>query len=379
MGPLEPAIPTFVLRGHESSINSLTFLAKNAYLASGDSDGWLILWSLASKRAAAVWKAHVGGVSTIFAWGMEQLITHGRDHKLIVWQLPKDLATLSKTLPAASASGEVPRPWITHVMDMSALNFCSFAAAPGSSAQDQQQSLLIANPNGLDNGGVDIFSLPSQRRVLQIRSENTVNTGMVMSLALVCSETPDSMVLLAGYEDGRVGIYKLSRTETGLQSQRLSILNAHSQPVLSLVVAPDLKSFFTTSADAQIVQFSLIVDSSNISSNRQRSIDTKHSGQQGLSIRSDGKLFATAGWDSRIRVYSMKTMKELAVLKWHATGCFSTAFADLTVLSQLTDRQAAADETALDVIRQERSIKAQTTHWLAAGGKDGKISLWDIY
>jgi ASTRA-associated protein 1 len=376
MGALEPAVPTFVLRGHESSVNSLTFLAENAYLASGDSDGWLVIWSLASKRAAAVWRAHVGGVSTIFAWGTEQLITHGRDHKLIVWQLPKDLATLSKTLPAAGATGEEPQPWITHVMDMSALNFCSFAAASPPSSQHQ---LLIANPNGLDNGGVDIFSLPSQRRVLQIRSESIVNTGMVMSLALICSEIPGSMVLLAGYEDGRVGVYKLSRTNTELQYQRLSLLKAHSQPVLSLVVASETKSFFTTSADAQIVQFSLNVDSSNISSERQRSTDTKHSGQQGLSIRSDGKLFATAGWDSRIRVYSMKTMKELAVLKWHAVGCFSTAFADLTVQSQPTDRQASADETALDVIRHERSIKAQTTHWLAAGGKDGKISLWDIY
>merc|ERR1712000_759487 len=46
---------------------------------------------------------------------------------------------------------------------------------------------------------------------------------------------------------------------------------------------------------------------------------TKHAGQQGLTVRSDG----------RMRVYSTKTLKELAVLKWHKEGCYSVALADV--------------------------------------------------
>jgi len=34
---------------------------------------------------------------------------------------------------------------------------------------------------------------------------------------------------------------------------------------------------------------------------------------------------------------------------------------------------------SLKDIQQQRSQKAQLTHWLAAGSKDGKITLWDIY
>lgn len=30
-------------------------------------------------------------------------------------------------------------------------------------------------------------------------------------------------------------------------------------------------------------------------------------------------------------------------------------------------------------IQQRRDEKARTTHWLAIGAKDGKVSLWDIY
>lgn len=111
---------------------------------------------------------------------------------------------------------------------------------------------------------------------------------------------------------------------------------------------------------------------------------TKHSGQQGLRIRSDGKIFATAGWDARVRVYSAKTMRELAVLKWHKIGCYATAFAQTDVINsepEITDIDGGDRNLTKrkNSVQQTRDEKAQTTHWLAAGSKDGKISLWDIY
>lgn len=30
-------------------------------------------------------------------------------------------------------------------------------------------------------------------------------------------------------------------------------------------------------------------------------------------------------------------------------------------------------------VQQQRDEKARMTHWLAAGSKDGKVSLWDVY
>jgi hypothetical protein len=38
-----------------------------------------------------------------------------------------------------------------------------------------------------------------------------------------------------------------------------------------------------------------------------------------------------------------------------------------------------AEFGSLAAIKEQRSRKAQLTHWIAAGSKDGKISLWDIY
>ena len=103
-------------------------------------------------------------------------------------------------------------------------------------------------------------------------------------------------------------------------------------------------------------------------------------------------IFATAGWDARVRVYSAKTLKEIAVLRWHKTGCYATAFARTETppgVDEVEDSDPETDATGVSrttavvkqktTVQQKRDEKAQTTHWLAAGAKDGKVSLWDIY
>ena len=161
---------------------------------------------------------------------------------------------------------------------------------------------------------------------------------------------------------------------------------------------PPLQDYYiTSSADAILAKHPLPFSNSTFHEDMKplNVLQTKHSGQQGLQIRSDGKIFATAGWDARVRVYSAKTMKELAVLKWHKEGCYATAFAG--IIDSSGDREGDFGKTAepetsdnlgvslarlgptVTTVEQRRDQKAQSTHWLAAGSKDGKISLWDVY
>lgn len=347
-------------------------------MASGDSDGWVIIWSLASLRPVAVFKAHEGGVSGIRAWYSDRLISHGRDHKLRAWKIPADYAGFSTTTPVEGAETSQKQPWLVHSMDMSALNFCTFATCPDPD-QESVDGLLIANPNGLDSGGIDIFQLPNERRVSQLHSDKTTNTGMVMSLAVATGSATRTINVLAGYEDGQVAVHVLRSSLAASKWERLALIKAHSQPVLSLGLSPNTESFVTSSADAKVVKYPFDPDKLNTIDKPLKTTDTKHAGQQGLSIRSDSKIFATAGWNSSVRVYSMKTMKELAVLKWHKVGSYATAFADVNEQKHEQDAFSAKEQSALEVIRYERSMKAQRTHWLAAGDKDGKISLWDVY
>ena len=160
-----------------------------------------------------------------------------------------------------------------------------------------------------------------------------------------------------------------------------------------MAILPSQDFYLTTSADAIVAKHPLPAAQGIWKTELKplKIVQTKHSGQQGLQVRSDGKIFATAGWDARVRVYSSKTMKELAVLKWHKVGCYCTAFAEIGNFSSIkaeddspvkqedTEGQDIVRTAAVNSVQQRREARARFTHWLAAGSKDGKISLWDIY
>jgi WD40 repeat protein len=67
-------VPAYVLRGHESPVHALRFCSSNALLASGDGDGWMVIWRLSSKRPVAVWKGHSEGVVAIHWWMDQRLV-----------------------------------------------------------------------------------------------------------------------------------------------------------------------------------------------------------------------------------------------------------------------------------------------------------------
>ncbi len=228
-----------------------------------------------------------------------------------------------------------------------------------------------------------------------------------MALNILAAST--RIQVAAGYESGHTMVFV--QNDPGAPFQRLYCANPHTQPgqltsnhprsrslptpnettfnpssVLSLTIAPCKDHYITSAADAVLAKHPLPLGKSiwNTELKPLKVIQTKHSGQQGLQYRSDGKVFATAGWDAYTRVYSGKTMKELAVLKWHKVGCYATAFAAMEPAADRDD--AHHDDGAMDEqksivssVQQRRDQKAQTTHWLAAGAKDGKVSLWDIY
>ncbi len=217
------------------------------------------------------------------------------------------------------------------------------------------------------------------------------------------------LCVVAGYESGHTFVF--TQQHSGSEWQIVYQSQPHTQPVLSLCLSVNKDYYITSSADATVAKHPLpsapLPDTSM--SQPVKVVKTKHSGQQGLSMRSDGKIFATGGWDSRVRIYSSKTMKEVAVLKWHKLGCYATAFAgvgsassvistidkDISNDSPCTQQMSVASmdlqqntisisalvkpQKALDKVAALRDSRAQTTHWLAAGSKDGMVSLWDIF
>jgi len=321
-----------------------------------------------------------------------------------VWAFSEeDEQSMSTTLPIEDNISHRKQPWLLHSLTIPTLNFCSFAclsvplisivqaeqhndeesASTSTTTSPPDSSLLIA-VSGQNDSTIDLYQLPSEKKVGMIPAPEVVNgkSGMVMALKLFHSSTQDLHVI-AGYESGRTYVYKRAKQ----QWDPIYTSCPHSQPVLALDISPGRDFYCTSSADAIIAKHRL--DAQADVDNVAKQVQTRHAGQQGLRLRSDGRIFATAGWDGRIRVYSAKSMKELAVLKWHKDGCYAVAFAaiDVVGVQNMSDSTSSASSSvvvakissAIQTVGQTRDAKARNTHWLAAGAKDGKVSLWDIY
>ncbi|KAK0345111.1 Astra associated protein 1 Asa1 [Friedmanniomyces endolithicus] len=375
-----PAQPVYVLRGHTAQVHAVHFLRQNLRLLSGDADGWVVLWNVPIRRPVAVWRAHKGAVLGLGSWDDDRIITHGRDNRLCVWQLrQEDEGNLSTTLPIEDSESERKEPWLLHSLPVNALNFCPFATCrvpvPEEITDPKSPStkkLLVAVP-GVQDGHINVTSLSSEERVATMLDPKDIKTGMVMAIGLHYSDS-NRLHVIAGYESGYICIFAES-TATTKQWQAVYTHKSHTQPVLSLDVSPSAGYFYSSSAD-DILARHLLKPNSAV---EPKVVRTKHAGQQSLTLRLDGRIFATAGWDGRVRVYSAKTMKELAVLKWHKEGVYAVAFA--------TDHGQEAADSGDGVVGGEREMtvaeqrvrKTKETHWLAAGSKDGKVSLWDVY
>ena len=72
---LPPAQPAYVFRGHATHVHSVQFVRQNSRLLTGDADGCIILWNLASKRPVAVWQAHDAAILGFAEWGPDRIIT----------------------------------------------------------------------------------------------------------------------------------------------------------------------------------------------------------------------------------------------------------------------------------------------------------------
>lgn len=86
-----------------------------------------------------------------------------------------------------------------------------------------------------------------------------------------------------------------------------------------------------------------------------KSIKITNPGVSGLKLRPDNKIVAAACWDHKVKLFSWKSMKLLAVLDPHSTGVISLVYS-------------------------ERSIQFwKTKHMLAVADKGNRITLWDVY
>ncbi|PWA75966.1 protein DECREASED SIZE EXCLUSION LIMIT 1 [Artemisia annua] len=351
MSKRPPPDPVAVLRGHRASVMDVCFHPTQNLLFSGSSDGELRIWdSVQHRTISSAWvhsAAHgIISVSTSPSIGNNKVISQGKDGTVRCWDIEN--GELSRT-PCVS-------------IDANTYHFCKLSLVKRLSADTQKAEKStevieagqeISHDNqeecdnsnifkgegcvegypyvamaGMESSDVEVWDLNTAERFARFPHSSGASTsnftkgkGMCMAVqAFLPSESQGFIHVLAGYEDGTMAWWDLRNPGVPLTSVRF-----HSEPVLSLCVDGTFNGGVSGGADDKIVMFTL--DHSLGSCLVKKEISLERPGIAGTSIRPDSKIFGTAGWDHRIRIYNYKKGNPLAILKYHRATCNAISFA----------------------------------------------------
>ncbi|CAG8575406.1 7664_t:CDS:2 [Diversispora eburnea] len=266
-----PIYPKYIFRGHEEQIMSLEFDENNSYILSGDSGGTIIIWDLITKRPIIKFKGHTKGILRVTLFH-DKLISHGRDNFIHVWKLNQYLKNLkiNELKPFCEESKLNPE----NSLFINSASFCKFDLYCKEGIE--QEEILVAIPR------------------------------YCMALKLFPISQPNNYLMLASYENGSVVLWSITINQIDTSSKddnnkrividQLWNCKEHVE-TLGLDISVDKKFAISTAGDNKIVKYTF--DENYQNEPIIKSTILKHSGIADVKIRSDGKIFATAGWDAK--------------------------------------------------------------------------------
>lgn len=340
-------------------------------LVSGDDEGFVVLWSLETRRPLAIWQAHSNALLTTRFWQNSSapdslIVTHARDNKLRIWRHPfgadaSPQAYNTSSLPSdpSNTSQEYPKPWLVYTQDMNALNFCSVAMS---------NTNIFAAPATISSERIDVYALDSSFGVsrpfkalnasdslpldTQIKAEAAGNSregllGAVMVLKI------DNEVLLAGYESGHVVKFDLTTGKVQF------IAETHKAPILSIVTDSNVAYVSAANRDISLLDLS----------SGQCKIATQllHRGVASIDVLPllTRSLLVTAGWDGKVRLIS----------HFHEEGRKDEMLEEEAFPGGRQSGITSATIHKIQHVLTKRRLKRLPPAWIIVAGKDGRIGL----
>ncbi|CAN4114813.1 unnamed protein product [Withania somnifera] len=301
-----------VLRGHHASVTDICFHPSNSILFSGVHSA-----------------AH--GVICIAAGpvlGDNKVISQGRDGTVKCWDFGGGSLSRTPLLTIKSNSYHFCKLPIakspSEALKIDDLEFKEIVDDMQREDQgDQPTDSTKSKGKELSEGPRYVAIAREQSSVVEIWDVNTAEriAQLPHSSGSLSNQTPNQrgicMAVQAflpsesqGHEDGSIACWDLRNPGIPLTSVKF-----HSEPVLSLCIDGSCQGGLSGAADEKILMFAL--DHSMGSCLIRKETALERPGIAGTSIRPDGKIAATAGWDQRFRIYSYRKGKPLPILKYH--------------------------------------------------------------
>lgn len=217
--------------------------------------------------------------------------------------------------------------------------------------------VLLAYPSVNAENSINVVSMENDYRSYLLKDFMTQSSGMCLFTKL--KQLKDSRILLiCGYENGKILVINCENGQILLEENCFEDGESCTDA--------DLYENGAKCSDAELYEGTLSLylvavgtgktikiikgfePSPSPPTKSTSTITLPFPGCNSVSIRSDGKLFVTGGWDCKLRFFSLKSLKLLAVLDYHF-------------------------EAISDVeIREEDSS-------IVAACSDGTISIWTLF
>ncbi|CAH0477770.1 unnamed protein product [Peronospora belbahrii] len=340
--PTNPPEPLGILRGHSASVNSISFLSIST-VVSGAGDGAVKIWDLKSRRELATNVAahsHAGVLHVAALKGPsaseQTFITQGRDGYVKLWDIQSFDAAADPVVKFYCGSYSFTKfatlRWPSKASSNSNLVLCPSSV---------NNELLIFDIRVNSSSPVLTFSMPDAAK----------KRGMCMSLSLFDSSIATSTdsaggaqtYIGAGFEGGQLIILDL---RSGGKVACETTVTQGANALLSCDVTDDGRSVICGSSGDELYKANF--DAAAYTLRSQSFFSCIHGGFSSVCIRGDQRIVATAGWDHRVRVFHLRKLKPLAVLKYHSDSVFALDFSSNNAL-------------------------------LISCSKDRRIALWSIY
>lgn len=222
---------------------------------------------------------------------------------------------------------------MTNEMQLEHSGFCRFDC-------HSQDNVLIAPKH---ENTISVLSLDTLKEKQKLTVLLEDHTGVISSIKYLNDH--GQAYVLAGYDSGILKLWDL-RTNNVLATERFT------ECITSIDYDLVTNRGIIGSTCDKIELFSVNIKSATIT--KKADLPIKNAGVHCVKIRKDLKVFVTGGFDGRVRVFSWKSLRPLAVLSEHKGDLMDIAFSDGVV-------------------------SFWKSNIMAASGSDGKITLWDIY
>ena len=378
--------PEFVLRGHSHAVTALRFLDRDSakLLASGDVGGYVQLWNLATRRPVATWAAAPLGVLEVHAHDDGKLLTQTRDGRLRIWDLANldepttTLNTNSFFFARCATVGHnidhrpAPRPAPDEVEAPARTTAArGIGAAPASEDDDGTAPPAAAPTRWCDAPGharhlvlapteppeatllwdtrqaqpaLKLAPDAGDRTLVRKGDASVLGNAMAMKLWLPRGQGNRPPLALVGHENGRVLAWDLAMPVPQVCAK--TPRDAFSSPNVALDVNSEGTVLFAGGVEAKARAFRVepgLLKPHGALEVSCPSIDEldQHQGVGQLALRPDGKVLASAGWDYRVRIFSAKSLKRLAVLRYHDASVNALDWSDDLLATGSKDTKVA--------------------------------------